>query len=58
MAPVNYVALAWSTCVIALVAFAAYAIWRYTQRLLALKHDATAEEFITARGTQVGRRGQ
>ncbi len=48
----NYLAISYSTCVIALVGFAFYAIVMYTLRLRRQKaaHEGiTAEDFITAR---------
>ncbi|GLC41104.1 hypothetical protein PLESTB_001792000 [Pleodorina starrii] len=48
----KYVVISYVTCIFAQVCFALYAVVRYTLRLITKHRDQTAEEFITARGTQ------
>ncbi|KXZ51913.1 hypothetical protein GPECTOR_11g40 [Gonium pectorale] len=48
----KYLIISYVTCIFAQVAFAAYAIVRYTVYVKQRHRDQTSEEFITARGTQ------
>lgn len=49
----KYLIISYTTCIFALVAFASYAVIRYTIYLLSQKKDQDAEKFVTARGTAV-----